>query len=992
MPHIHIRRAGCAAAGLTLAAALIAAPATTASAITPPAMTSVAAQVSAASARAVHSGSPVEVLADRTDSSQTFAEPNGGFATHESVLPVRTRNAHGQWVAIDPTLTRSGGAIRPKAITVGLTLSSGGSGPLYVLTHNGASMAVSWPYGSLPAPTLSGATATYADVFPGVNLLVSATARGVSDFVEVMNATAAADPRLSRLTFRTKLAGLAFRRDAAGDLSAVSATGHAVFTAPPPQMWNSDGGTGTGIGAAPEAVTSKPAPGDRAARMNVELSSTAMTLDTSPAVLTGPGVSYPVIIDPEWDGQESTGITWLDVWKTGSGGVGGDWEPTNSNVGGIRSGVECEYSTNGVCSPSSPDSTWMTYRSYINFPISKANGLSDADFIDAQLFINESWSWTCSAKTTIDVYQTDKANQGITWNNQPAQHGLTDSADIAYGDTCPAHGVTFNAKPALSAVKTGSNLTLELRATSGDESGWHVNSWKRWDASSIDLIVYWRHAPNKPTGAVTDGVFNASTGTTTSDCAASSASPDFVDVTAPTWQANITDSDGVNGGNINGEFAWSNLTNGNTGTWDASQNSAKSGTTFTAVRNGGAPDEYKWQAFGQAPSVKDADGNNTPTLTGPSAAACYFQIDTDAPTVAPTITSVPNSQGLTYTSGVAENPVGAPAVFQLSDPTNIDPSDTTNDIVGYRYALNSASPNFYLPASAEGGTATITITPFNPQALDLYIQAVDRAGNLSPVAGPFQILTVAPVGNIATLAWWPLNNLSGSTTVDSTNNGADATLWSSGASVPCATNPVPSGYRCTLALDGSTGRAFTTHPVVGNDGSFSVSTWVDVSSCSGSCVALSQDGTSVSGFTLGYQSSCTVGTSKGACWAFTMPASDSTSAVVNAADSAPGTASTGKWTQITGVYDATHEQMQIYVNGVLAGWTGALAVLPWAATASGLLHIGSSWTSATGVTDFLPGNISAACVFYGPLAASDVTTLYNGGAGDGCGTLYATYP
>jgi len=124
-----------------------------------------------ATALASSSGQPVEVLPDRTDWSRTFAEPQGGFEATDSLVPQQVQQADGTWVPVDTTLSvQADGSVAPSAITTGLTLSDGGSGPLFTLSVDGQSLSMSWPFGDLPTPVLSGATATYADVLPGVNL------------------------------------------------------------------------------------------------------------------------------------------------------------------------------------------------------------------------------------------------------------------------------------------------------------------------------------------------------------------------------------------------------------------------------------------------------------------------------------------------------------------------------------------------------------------------------------------------------------------------------------------------------------------------------------------------------------------------------------------------------------------------------------------------------------------------------------------------------
>src|SRR5258706_10789208 len=216
-----------------------------------------AADVASASALAAATGQPAEILADRTDFSQTFAEPGGGFETTESLVPQRVQQPDGSWVPVDTALSaQPDGSVAPAAILTGLALSGGGAGPLLTLSQGGRSLAVSSPFGTLPAPAVAGSTATYADVLPGVNLLVSATPTGVSEVIEVMSAAAAANPALDLLRFPVSGSGLSVSADGAGGLAAADGQGRVVFSAPAPQMWDSAGPQGPGGGSVTAACSS----------------------------------------------------------------------------------------------------------------------------------------------------------------------------------------------------------------------------------------------------------------------------------------------------------------------------------------------------------------------------------------------------------------------------------------------------------------------------------------------------------------------------------------------------------------------------------------------------------------------------------------------------------------------------------------------------------------------------------------------------------------
>lgn len=965
-----------------------------------------------AAALADSAGQPVEILPDRTDYSQTFAEPGGGMELDESTMPQRVRQPDGSWVPVDTSLSEQGdGTWAPGAITAGaLSISGGGTGPLYTLSRGGQSLSVWWPYGPLPSPAVSGATATFTGVLPGVDLLVSATPTGVSDLVEVTSAAAAANPDLARLSFPVAVSGLSLSASASGSVSAADSSGSAVFTAPPAQMWDSAGSADPGnapggsAGALPPggAAAGGPLPGDHVALVGVSAGGGMLSLTPAPSVLSGGSVVYPVYIDPTIGGQGLA--SWLDVWKDSNGSTGGDWEPSATCATGgcgIREGVWCYDDGNGNCTSSYREKV----RSYLNF-----GGLSQVDgaaYVDAQLASDETWSWTCSEGTEVLVYRSGHADKGITWGSRPAEYGMQDSSTKAYGNRCPAHGVTFNVTSAVKwAAGNGENqVTLELRAALSAESGWNVYSWRRFTATDTTLKVFWLHKPDTPSSPLTHSVFDPVTGKTVSSCAGSQSSPDWTSTTSPEWSAKIGDPDG---GNIDAQFPWTNLTSGSTGTKAASQDPAglPPGSTFTVSRGASSNAEYVWKAYGTTlqGTTDTVSGQTVAPIDGPWSGPCYFATDTSAPDP-PTVTSD------VYQNGTVSGQVGEKGTFTFSDPGNSDPfnpggSGAVNDVVGYEYGIGISGQTPGYVQAGSGNTATVTFAPFSTAAEDLWVRAVDRAGNVS-AADEFVIEAAAPSGNRATLAWWKMNSGSTGALVDATGDGNDAALH--GVTVGCDQGASPPGYSCTLGNfaggnDAETSAAAGT--VVGNNGPFTASVWVYLASNDSSThVALSQSAVNTSGFSLGYRGSC-------GCWYFDMPASDSSSATDYAAESPAGLVQPGVWTQLTGVFDPDainpdpsctsgvncKGAVYLYVDGSLAATTWGAT--KWPSPAGGVFRIGAGGTG-TGPSGFWSGRLSDACVFYGPMGTSDtvgthvyddIADLYAGGTGDGCAALYARYP
>jgi len=79
------------------------------------------------------------------------------------------------------------------------------------------------------------------------------------------------------------------------------------------------------------------------------------------------------------------------------------------------------------------------------------------------------------------------------------------------------------------------------------------------------------------------------------------------------------------------------------------------------------------------------------------------------------------------------------------------------------------------------------------------------------------------------------------------------------------------------------------------------------------------------------------------------------------------------WTHLVGTYDASSGQMDLYVNGVLAGT--AVNTTPFAT--SGVTAIGRGKYEGA-ATDFFPGELSDVEAFGYPLTPAEVSAIYQG--------------
>ncbi|MFC0027955.1 FG-GAP-like repeat-containing protein [Micromonospora chaiyaphumensis] len=621
--------------------------------------------VEQALAQARRTGQPVEATATGTSTSVVTALPDGQVHLTQHATATR-KKVDGSWKPLDATLVRRpDGTITSSVTTNDVALSPGGEAPLAQLTSGDRTFTVDAPM-PLPAPTLSGATATYAGVLPDVDLVVTVNRNGGFSHVFVVRTPEAADnPELLTLSLGTHAQGFSLSVDKAGNIAGRDRSGATALSAPAPLMWDSSSSPAAGPAARSGQTSDATAPG-RAARtapVKVRMQGRKLHLVPDRTLLSGTKTVYPVFIDPtfNWSPAGSGRGGWASIsYQHQSTNY---WMTTPDPIGRMQVGNAGEQRSNTLINFSVPVST-----------------LTGAEINSAIFKITNTRSWNCDPKQ-VNVYAPNTVLSGTnaTWNYWEGQSSgpLAASKSFAYGYSgCAADGVSFDITGQIQRDVSDNHKTRTLWMKAYNEAG-DPESWKEFLETSPTLEIQYNHKPNKPTGLTTSPKTTCAGGSTVGDASVSLYAP-------------VSDR---NGGVLGVSFRLTRKSDGAVvATSDPNKLTASSGTTAVLV----VPQATLRQYAGYT-----GPGTGTVTAYTWKVQATDFRTPSDWSDTC-TFSFDPTRPGHPDVTAPAESVIGQPASFTITAAGGTTPS-------GYLYQLNAAAP-VQVTASGTGST-TVSILP-----------------------------------------------------------------------------------------------------------------------------------------------------------------------------------------------------------------------------------------------------------------------------------------
>ncbi|MFF1819396.1 RICIN domain-containing protein [Kribbella sp. NPDC058245] len=617
---------------------------------------------------AARTGRRVEVVDWRNETSEVYVNPTGSKTMTQHARPVRVHKGSG-WAAPDASLRRqSDGTVQPVAAAVPMILSGGGDKTVLRIGKPGSRVTLGWP-NKLPAPRISGDTATYPEVYRGVDLQIKVAVDNFSYLLVVKNRTAALTDAMRAL--RTPFVGdglrLSVRRD--GSTTAVNALGELLYTAPPPTMWDS-------TPAAP-----------RHAKVGIRLQAGALELTPQRSLLTDPKAKFPIYIDPSLSGRKAG---WLHV---------------NAKMGN-QTGWGYDTGQGAKVGLAYDDPKHNMYRSM--FLMNTTNGaqtIAGSTISKVVFSITLDHSPTSTA-TPVDLWHLNDFTTGtyIDWaNNDQFWHEKVAQRSAESYPPPEDKAVTFEEPRMVQLVQQAADerkLTIGfgLRAPNeGDQ-----NQWKKFKFDTAVLSIEYNTAPREPKSL--NMIRPRPCGTAQAPTAIATRTPQF--------SAVANDPDSGDGVTTTLEIANS----ANTVVYSNAVGPTATGAAFSwAEVPAGKLNEnevYHYRAF-----TRDA------IVAGPATTDCYFVIDSISPDI-PTISSTdfPDSLRRTaaYTTGTVtfrpaagqENEVAEYVYGFLSDKLAMRVKAGAGGV---------ATVPITLTPSAETGSFDRT----------LYVAAVDKAGNQS---------------------------------------------------------------------------------------------------------------------------------------------------------------------------------------------------------------------------------------------------------------------
>ncbi|WTW98811.1 FG-GAP-like repeat-containing protein [Streptomycetaceae bacterium NBC_01309] len=694
------------------------------------------------------SNQPVRVETSLTATSTTMANPDGTFTWTQHVLPIRVKAPDGRWSDVDTTLEPVAGGFAPRATTTKLVFGEGGSeaapagtparnaprrptdggavraadvpspgttdpsaplppgGLLRMTTPEGKSFTMLWPHGKLPKAQVTGDAALYAEVFPGVDLVLTARDGGFSQVLVVKDRKAAENPQLAEVAYQLASAEATFAVDpATGMVRATDASGNEVAAAPTPFMWDSSGHTPTSkwaelkAGQAPTPSTGPattgtlalpglggPEPGTRDALVGARMDGDKLRLTPDKALLAGAETTYPVFIDPSfWSKQAGWTLAYKKYPTTPF------WMGANFNGGTTTARIGYESDTGG------------TAQSFFRMSFDP-NYLAGAAFKSSTFRILETHSWSCQARA-VDLHLTGPIGTGTTWSNKPAPGVLQQSISAAkgYSASCPGDYLAFNTLNASTTARDGrwTDITFVLKAANENDA----YSWKKFAVNPSMEIVY-----NRPPWA-SGGIWTSPGGACRTDANNMIADNDV------TIHAHSSDPDG----DLRDVFlrVWDETTGERI--YDGYAPLQGDGwfhyfIPHTRLRNGSTyaytMDPHDWSDAWAGPTGVPGAINNP----------CRFKVDKSSPN-APSVTSPQYKSGndAAWPEGAEYGTLGE---FTFG-------ANGTADTVEYAYGFDRNDYFERVKAPSPGTNAVVRATPNHAGPVNLYVKAIDAVGNWS---------------------------------------------------------------------------------------------------------------------------------------------------------------------------------------------------------------------------------------------------------------------